>query len=103
MQDDSSKKSITLILTIVVLALALIGSIFFGVWAFHGRQNFKNDSDKISAAAVTAAKTAQAKELQAKFDEQSKIPYKTYQGPSAFGALTFSYPKTWSAYVDDGF
>jgi hypothetical protein len=101
MQDDSSKKSIALIVTIVILVLALAGSIVFGVWAFNGRQNYKDNSDKKSATAVAVAELAQARELQAKFDQQSKSPYKTYQGPVAYGSISFYYPKTWSAYVDE--
>jgi hypothetical protein len=101
MQDDSSKKPIALIITAAVLGLALVGSLVFGVWAFSGRQDYKNNSDKKSSTAVAAAKSAQAKELQAQFDQQSKNPYTVYQGPVTYGSIGFNYPKTWSAYVDE--
>jgi hypothetical protein len=101
MQDDPAKKQpVALIIISVVLGLALVGSLVFGVWAFNGRQDYKNNSDKKSAAAVAAAKSAQAKELQAQFDQQSKSPNKVFQGPVTYGSISFNYPKTWSAYVD---
>jgi hypothetical protein len=91
--------------TSVVLAI-VFGALFaaaagFGGWAFMGRQDYKNNSDQKSAQAVEVAKKAQAAELQKKFDEDYKNPNKTYQGAVAFGSVTFSYPKTWSAYVDE--
>lgn len=100
MQNDSSKKPIALIITVVVLGIILVGSLAFGIWAFSGRQDYKNNSDKKSAAAIAIAKSAQAKELQAQFDQQSKDPNKTFQGPVTYGSVSFNYPKTWSAYVD---
>jgi hypothetical protein len=88
------------ILTIIILVVLLIASLAFGYWAFSGRQDYKNNSDKKAAAAVAAAKTAQAAQLQTQFDQQSKSPYKTFSGSPTYGSITFSYPKTWSAYVD---
>jgi hypothetical protein len=102
MQDNfSPKKPITLIVTTVVLGIALAGSLVFGYWAFNGRQDYKNNSDKKSTAAVAIAKSAQAKELQAQFNEQYKNPNKTYQSSATYGSISFNYPKTWSAYVDE--
>ncbi len=89
------------IISEVVLIIALVASLAFGAWAFKGRQDYKNNSDKKTAAAVAAAKTAQATQLTAQFDEQSKSPVKTYSGSPTYGTLTFSYPKTWSTYVDE--
>ena len=88
-------------LIIVLLALVLVGSLAFGFWAFSGRQDYKNKADVKIAAAVKAAKEAQATELQKQFDEQSKSPTKSYQGPVTSGSIAFSYPKTWSAYIDE--
>ena len=63
-------------------------------------QDYKTNSDKKSAAAVELAKKAQAVQLQAQFDEQSKSPNKSFHGSATYGSITFNYPKTWSAYVD---
>ena len=88
------------ILFTVVLALLLVGSLVFGGWAFKNMQDYKNNSDKKAATAVEAAKKVQAAELQAGFDQLSKSPNKTFQGSPTYGSISFSYPKTWSAYVD---
>ena len=84
----------------VVMVLLLVGSLIFGGWAFKNMQDYKNNSDKKSAAAVEAAKKAQAIQLQAQFDEQSKSPNKVFHGSPTYGSISFNYPKTWSAYVD---
>lgn len=87
-------------IVIVALAVLLAASIVFGVWAFMKSQDYKNNSDQKSAAAVTAALKTEDSRLQAQFDAQSKQPYKTYTGSATYGSVTFNYPKTWSAYVD---
>jgi hypothetical protein len=97
-QDQVGSTSVALAVLFCVLFL---GAASFGAWAFMGRQDYKNNSDQKSAQAVEAAKKVQANELQKKFDEDYKKPNKTYQGPAAFGTVTFSFPKTWSAYVDE--
>src|SRR5690606_20872813 len=64
-------------------------------------QDYKNNSDAKSAEAVAAAIEQNTLELEATFAEESKSPNKKYKGPSAYGSLTITYPKTWSAYVDE--
>ncbi len=93
----SSKKGL---LTTVILVLLLIAALGFGGWAFSKMNNYKTNSDKISAAAVDAAKKVQAAQLQAQFDQQSKLPYKSFTGSATYGSINFNYPKSWSAYVD---
>lgn len=95
-QSKKSKK----IFIIVLLVLALAGSLGFGFWAYSNMMDYKNKSDKIAADAVTVAKKNQAALLQAQFDEQSKSPNKTFNGSPTYGSVSFNYPKTWSAYVD---
>src|SRR5579862_836159 len=97
---NSSVRSGRHTLIIAILALLLITSLIFGGWAFSKMQDYKNNSDKKSAAAVAAAQKQLTAQLQAEFDQQSKSPNKTFVGSSTYGAITFNYPKTWSAYVD---
>lgn len=85
---------------LVFLGVALIGALIFGGWAYKGRQDYKNNSDTKTSAAVESAKKAQASELQKVFDEQQKKPSVSYKGPTTYGTITFDYPKTWSGYVD---
>lgn len=101
MRNKAQAGSVATIILIGVLSVVLIASIGFGYWAYSGRQDYKNNSDKKSAAAVAAAKDAQKAELQKVFDEQAKLPYKTYTGSSTYGSINFNYPKTWSGYVDE--
>jgi hypothetical protein len=87
-------------LIIAALVLLLIGSLGFGYWAYSNGQDYKKNSDQKSARAVAQAEALQKTQLQAQFDEQSKSPTKTFTGSPNYGSVTFSYPKTWSAYVD---
>lgn len=88
------------ILVIVVLAILLVAALGFGGWAYSKMQDYKKNSDQKSALAVAQAEANQKVQLQAQFDEQSKSPNKTFTGSPTYGSITFSYPKTWSAYVD---
>lgn len=88
------------LITIIILVLLLIAAIVFGGWAFSKMRDYKNNTDKKVSAAVLAANKAEDTKLQAQFDEQSKSPYKTFQGSPTYGSISFDYPKTWSAYVD---
>ncbi len=94
-QDGISGVVVSLILTGVLL----LGAVIFGVWAFMGRQDYKNHSDAKAAAAskVAVAKNTATKDKQ--FAEESKNPLKTYSGPQAYGSVVLQYPKTWSGYV----
>jgi hypothetical protein len=85
---------------LVIVSLLLVLALAFGIWAFGGRQDYKNNVDKKIAVAIAAAKKDQAAQLQAQFDEQSKSPYKTFNGSATYGSVSFQYPKTWSAYVN---
>ena len=84
-------------LIIILLVILLAASLAFGGWAYSQMQSYKNDSGKKIKAALAAAKTAQTKEVQDAFD---KANTKQFQGSPTFGSISFSYPKTWSAYVD---
>jgi hypothetical protein len=85
-------------LPLVIACLLLVIALVFGIWAFGQMQDYKNNSDKKVATAVAASQKAQSADLQAKFDEQSKSPYKTYQGSATYGSLNFSYPKSYNGY-----
>ena len=84
----------------VVLVL-FFGSLGFGVWAFSGRQNYKNNVDGLIADAVAQAEQATSDKKDKEFVEKEKEPYRDYVGPAAYGSVDIKYPKTWSAYVDE--
>lgn len=89
-----------LIAFIVTLLITLI-ALGFGIWAFSGRQEYKNKVDEKVAIAVADAETANSLKKDAEFAEKDKNPLRTYTGPATYGSLSISYPKTWSAYVDE--
>jgi hypothetical protein len=79
-----------------VFSIALAG---FSVWSFSKYQDYKNNSDQKSAAAVKAANEKQATDLEKQFIEREKQPYTKFNGPDILGHVTFDYPKTWSVYI----
>jgi len=89
----------SLVLPFVIVIVLLVGSLSFGIWAFMGRQDYKNNSDKKAADAAAVAVKAEDVKKDAAFAEEQKSPLKTYTGPSTYGSVTFQYAKTWSAYV----
>lgn len=96
---DQRGSSTAMVVSLVATVLLLVGAIVFGVWAFMGRQDYKNNVDSKIATAVQAnTKTVQAADAKT-YAEEAKNPLKTYVGPEAYGSVHISYPKTWSAYV----
>jgi hypothetical protein len=86
---------IPLILALVFFFVAL----GFGLWAFSGRADYKNNTDAKIDAAVKVAEQQTATRKDNEFIEREKEPLKEYQGPASLGTITVQYPKTWSAYV----
>lgn len=82
-----------------VLAVILVGVSGFAIWAFMEYQDHKNNVDGKVATAVKDAKAEQQKEDQAAFLEQEKLPTRELTGPAELGAVSVSYPKTWSVYL----
>jgi Tfp pilus assembly protein PilV len=88
-------------LVIVVLVLLLVGVSALAVWAYQGRQDYKDNTDQKIIAAVAAAKREESIAKDKQFAEKEKQPLRLYNGPAAYGSLLLSYPRTWSGYVDD--
>lgn len=91
--------SVATLVSIILLSVFLVAALGFGVWAFMGRQDYKNNSDAKVKAAVQANTKAVQEQDAKDYAEAAKEPLKTYIGPEAFGSVHISYPKTWSAYV----
>jgi hypothetical protein len=91
-----------LVVPLVLVIVFFLAAAGFAYWAFSSREDYKNNSDaKVAAGVTVAEKRTEAADAK-KFAEQEKNPLKTYVGPSAFGAITIQYPKTWSAYIEEG-
>lgn len=91
----------SLLIPLIISVTLLLGSLAFGVWAFMGRQDYKNNVEQKIGEAIATAEENLAIEKDAEFAEQYKLPNLTYTGPSFLGTLKFDYPKTWSAYIND--
>ena len=89
-----------LLLSTIVLAVLTTGLGGFSIWSFVNYLDQKNNTDAKISAAVATAKTQQTTVDQAAFAEQEKAPNRQIIGPVDLGQVTFSYPKTWSVYVD---
>jgi hypothetical protein len=87
-------------LSVILVSLVAVLAIVFGAWAFMGKEKYKNNVNGQIASAVAAAKTKEAAILKQQFNIQQQNPYQTYVGPQQYGTVKFSYPKTWSGYVD---
>ena len=91
---------IAAVVTIALLATFFVAAVGFGVWAYQGRQDYKNHSDQKVAAAVATAKDQQKKEDAKAITDAKNNPFDTYQGPEQYGSLVVKYPRSWSSYVD---
>jgi hypothetical protein len=92
------------ILGLIATVVLLLSAIGFGVWAFMERDTYKNRTDEIVGREVELAKQ-QTAEKETEFTEREKNPFKKYEGPSQFGGVGVTYPKTWAAFItetDDG-
>jgi hypothetical protein len=94
-------RSARLLLPLILSIILFLAALGFGIWAYMGRQDYKNNSDKKSAAAVAAAEKVLDAKKEADFAEREKQPLKSYQGSSSLGSVLVKYPKTWSAYVTE--
>jgi len=89
-----------LLIPLIFAVLFFFGAAGFGAWAYMERQDYKDNSDEKSAAAVAVAVNKTKSEKDNEFVEKEKEPLKSYVGPESLGSITFQYPKTWSTYVN---
>lgn len=88
------------LLAIILLSIAVVGLGVLSVWAYMNYDEQKTNVDGKVALAVVEAEKKQAEKDEAKFLEREKEPNRQFAGPDDYGRLTFSYPKTWSVYVE---
>jgi len=97
--QDGAASSLTI--SLVLCVCLLIAAISFGVWAYLGRQDYKNNTDSKIQTAVQAAVKKEDQVKDNYYAEQAKFPLTSYAGPAEFGSIVVYYPKTWSAYIND--
>lgn len=90
------------IIVVIILVVLLVASLGFGFWAYAGMVDNKNNVDKKVTTASEIVKQQTATEKDKEYAEKDKSPYRKYSGPNTYGAVSFQYPKTWSAYISEG-
>lgn len=98
-EERNAKRS--LIETIVLVLVSIVAVVFIGLfaWKYIEWDSVKTDVDGQIDAAVATAKAELTTELENRFLEREKYPYKTFTGPADYGSLSFEYPKTWNVYI----
>ena len=102
MPVQAPRKGLNVLLIPLVLSMLLLsGSIIFGIWAYLGMQDYKNNiQPKIEdAVAIAEQEISTAKDVE--FQEKEKSPVREYKAPQSAGSIVINYPKTWSAYVTE--
>lgn len=99
--DNSGSINVLLIPFIITLVFFL-GTFGFAMWAYSERSDYKNNVDEKIATAVQVAKDQLSTEKDNEFIEREKEPLKDYKSPAQLSSVSIKYPKTWSAYVDEG-
>jgi cytoskeletal protein RodZ len=84
--------------TVIGLAVLVLGLGSFGIWAFVSYQDAQQNVDSKIAVKVADAKNEQQTADDAKYTEREKEPNKQFKGPDDYCRLTFDYPRTWSNY-----
>lgn len=87
-------------ITVVGLAILVLGLGSFGIWSFVSYTDAKDNVDSRVSVAVAEAKKDEAEVQEEKFAEREKQPLKTFKGPADYCSLSFQFSKTWSAFVE---
>lgn len=95
--EQGSASGVFLVLTTLGFILATA----FGIWAFVGMQENKTNLDKKIAAASEVAVQKAESEKDAEFAELEKNPFRKYTGSQTYGTLSFDFPKSWNAFVEE--
>ena len=91
------------IIKTILLIFFVLTSLVAGYFIYYFYNEYtiaRTDVDAQIAEAVAKAEKDKISELEAEFAEREKNPYSTFSGPEDYGELTFSYPKTWSVYIN---
>lgn len=83
------------------LIVLVLGAGSLAIWALLNYQDQKSNVDSRVDAAVAEARRDQSEIEQEKFLEEEKNPRREFAGPDDYGRLSFTYPKTWSVYVNE--
>lgn len=89
------------LVVIICLLVVIVGLSGLSAWVYGQYIEQKTDVDGKIAVATAEARKDQSEIEEEKYAEREKEPNREFAGPEDFGRLSFAYPKTWSAYVDE--
>ncbi len=90
-----------LLIPLIISAVLVVGLAGFGIWSYLQFLDQRDNTDEKIAVAVADAETKKAETLEAEFAEREKSPYTTWVSASSIGSISLTYPRTWSAYVQE--
>ena len=90
----------SMIIAFIGVCTLLVASIIFGASSYSGENKYKNTANQMIATAVSQANNKLAAQLNATFQANNNSTVTSYTGPSQYGSVVISYPKSWSGYVD---
>ncbi len=97
--SNQSGQMNVLLIPLILLMILFIGAGSAAAWAYMSRQDYKYNADQKAAVAAEQARKEEAIKKDLEHAEIEKNPFTTYKGPSAYGSVSVTYPKTWSTYV----
>jgi len=99
-RSKESGASNPLLISTIGLGVLSVVAIIAAIWGISNYMAQKSDVDGRISAAVATAKKDQADKDADKFAALEKEPNREFAGPDDFGRLTFSFPKTWSVFIN---
>jgi len=90
-----------MLVAVIGLSVLVLGLGSFGIWAYVNYNDSQSNVDGKIAIAVAQAKEDQGNTDEAKYAEQIKTPYNTFQAPDDYCSVQLQYPKTWSSYESE--
>lgn len=84
----------------VVLIVLFLAAGAAAIWLFLQYNEQKTNVQGKVDLAVAEARKDQSEKEEAKYAEREKEPRREFAAPDDLGRLSFTYPKTWSSYVD---
>ncbi len=90
-----------LLLGLIGFALLFVIASVLAVLQYTKYKDARDNVDDKVAVEVDKAKEAQKIVLDKDYDEREKNPLTSYESAASYGSIKVTYPKTWSAYIEE--
>lgn len=101
MKNNQSGSLDPLMIPLIVSVILVLSLATFGIWAYLSYLEANTNLEEKIAVAVADAEVVQKEALESEFAEREKSPFTTWRSASTIGSIELTYPKTWSAYIDE--